>query len=641
MITSLLLSSAMLQSAAALPVADDTDQIEHIVVSATGAARSTLEAPASVSLISREQIENSTEPQFIDLLRQVPGVSLSGRGVGGRKVIQLRGMDSKHSLILVDGRRISATDDIVGHSDLQYDWIALDTIERIEVVRGPLSALYGSEAIGGVINIITRGYSENWRGTFQAAGAIPDSSRGGNQYRTSLSMSGPLTDTLGARFSLSQARQGDTAEKLDPQLSEQEGKKKLSLNTGLSWQFLPQHRLELAYLYADEDRWQDTVKSATNYQSRYDLKRKQFSVHWLPEWENWSGMAGYYRSTFDVINHADNNVTPYVPQFFTDDVFESRFHRDIGTDHRLTVGAEWRNEKLEHPEFINGEGSATHKSALLQDEWRLANQLTLTLGSRWDHHEYFGSEISPRAYLVWELSPGLALKGGYGHGFRAPTLKQISPDYRFDGPHSFIGNSEVKPESSDNWELGLRYEQLPQLTAGITLFHNKVTDLITTFCIDNCSSRLGKVFQYVNMSEASVKGVEAELDWHITTDWRLASSYTYTDSKDDSSGLHLPARPEHRATARLEYTLLSDVLYLSADIDYTGKQWLISSNSEVELPSYSVVNTNLRYRLNAQHQFTFGVSNLNNVDLLEKDSGFGYVETGRSYHLNWLYKFKE
>lgn len=94
-----------------------------------------------------------------NLLRNYAGVSLSGRGVGGRNVIQLRGMDSKH--LLINGRRISATGDVIGHSDLQYVWLP---VESIEVVRGPLSAMYGSEAIGGVINIITRGIGDNWRG---------------------------------------------------------------------------------------------------------------------------------------------------------------------------------------------------------------------------------------------------------------------------------------------------------------------------------------------------------------------------------------------------------------------------------------------------------------------------------------------
>ena len=117
-------------------------------------------APAALSVVTRQEIETRGADNLLDALRAEPGVSLQGRAIGGRKVLSLRGMDSKHTLFLVDGRRIGASDGVIGHSDFQYDWIAVEDIERVEVVRGPLSVLYGSEAMGGVVNVITRDPSD-------------------------------------------------------------------------------------------------------------------------------------------------------------------------------------------------------------------------------------------------------------------------------------------------------------------------------------------------------------------------------------------------------------------------------------------------------------------------------------------------
>lgn len=181
----------------------DEEAIERIVITASGFINSTLEAPASVTIISREQIALTAVPSLTNLLRTAAGVSLSGRGVGGRNVIQLRGMDSKHSLILINGRRISATDDVIGHSDLQYDWLPVDSIERIEVVRGPLSALYGSEAIGGVVNIITRGIGDSWRGALNTNLHLPEDGKGGEGWGAGINAAGVMS-TFSAKRRLNQ-----------------------------------------------------------------------------------------------------------------------------------------------------------------------------------------------------------------------------------------------------------------------------------------------------------------------------------------------------------------------------------------------------------------------------------------------------
>jgi len=130
-------------------------RLPAVTVTATGHEEDALTAPASVTVIDREHIQNRASDDLLDAVQDTPGLSLSPRQAGGRKTFSLRGMNDAHTLMLVDGRRISATDDVVGHSDYQYGWVPMSAVERVEVIRGPLSALYGSEALGGVVNVIT------------------------------------------------------------------------------------------------------------------------------------------------------------------------------------------------------------------------------------------------------------------------------------------------------------------------------------------------------------------------------------------------------------------------------------------------------------------------------------------------------
>ncbi|MCD8482052.1 MAG: TonB-dependent receptor plug domain-containing protein [Verrucomicrobia bacterium] len=164
--------------------ADSGDPVMHLpqfVVTATMSEQPMRLAPASVSMIGLQELQETTSASLLEVMRETTGLSLVGQGVGGRKVLLLRGMEARHSLILVDGRRISATDAIVGHSDFQYDWVPLSAIERIEVVRGPMSALYGSEAMGGVVNIITRPVPENWGGELSLSVGLREDGRGGRR----------------------------------------------------------------------------------------------------------------------------------------------------------------------------------------------------------------------------------------------------------------------------------------------------------------------------------------------------------------------------------------------------------------------------------------------------------------------------
>ena len=198
-------------------------RLPAVTVTATGHEEDAVTAPASVTVIDREHIQNRASDDLLDAVQDTPGLSLAPRQAGGRKTFSLRGMNDAHTLMLVDGRRISATDDVVGHSDYQYGWVPMSAVERVEVIRGPLSALYGSEALSGVVNVITRWPTDKWEGAITlSAQRASDHQRGGTGSKASIYAAGPLGENLALRLDGEKGHVGSIATP-DRTLSEIEG----------------------------------------------------------------------------------------------------------------------------------------------------------------------------------------------------------------------------------------------------------------------------------------------------------------------------------------------------------------------------------------------------------------------------------
>jgi outer membrane receptor for ferrienterochelin and colicins len=618
--------------------------LDRMVVTATRTEQPLRQAPGSVGLISREQMDLVGSADLLGVVRDLSGLTLQGQSVGGRKVALLRGMEARHTLILVDGRRVSATDAIVGHSDFQYDWVPTSAIERVEVVRGPMSALYGSEAMGGVINIITRPVTSDWTGELVAFGGLREDGRGGDEWSGQVNVAGPLGAGLGIRLSALHKQVAATPLAADERISELEGKELSGVNAQLTWALNDDHRFEFLASKVIEDRWMDTNSRGRPpyYRSGYDLDRQLLGARWLPQFGDWTGRVGLYEARTDVEGYRNDGGRPTTPQYMRDWVGEADISGKLGTRHHLTLGGEWRNEELIHRAFSAGKGDVAQWALYAQNQWQISGQLSFTGALRLDEHDTFGSETSPRAYMVWDSGTGWVVKGGYGAGFKAPTLKQSSPEYRFDGHHVFVGNADVGPETSDSWELSVLYERDHKLSASLTAFRNNVDDLIAIQLLEiEPGPRGRRVSTYVNVDRARIDGLEAEVVWRPLERLRLQLSYTWLDALDISNDRPLPDRPEHRLTASLQAEIVKDVLsgYLSAT--YTGQQLELTGTAgeAAALPSYTMANAHLRWQLTEAHTLTFGIFNIGDVDLIAKAPQYGYAEPGRSYSLRWMMTF--
>ncbi|MDP2007058.1 MAG: TonB-dependent receptor [Rubrivivax sp.] len=626
---------------ASTPAAGPAPVLQSVVVTATRHGMLETAAPAALSVLTRRQIEDRGADNLLDALRGETGISLQGRAIGGRKVLSLRGMDSKHTLFLVDGRRVGASDGVIGHSDFQYDWIAVEDIERIEVVRGPMSVLYGSEALGGVVNVITREPGDTWRGSASAEDSRAEGGRGGAGRRLALRVDGPLAPGSGLflRAGAAATRLDALASPADPLISELEGRDKDDAWLGLAWRGEGQ-RVDFEHRAGREQR--DAAARERSGRRRYHdtvnaLRRALTSLGWERTWTAagvlpaGSGQLRVYRSRIDVENQRSAGVAVNPPQQLADRVLEGQARLLLGA-HALTGGFEARDESLADPGLPGGRSVSRSRALFVQDELALTPRLGLTLGLRHDRYRLFGHEWSPRLYGVWQADAAWTVKGGYSHGFKAPNLKQTVPGGRAEGPNTFVGNPTLQPERSRGVELGVGHAA-GATQAQLMAFEQRVDDLIEVQLVAAGAVPGVGTYTYQNLARARLRGAEASLAQGLGSGFALQLSYVYLDART-AAGQRLDKRPRHSATLRL---------------DWQGGPWRagghVETSTDQQLPALSagappqavgavtLVGAQVLRQLPGGLELALGVQNLGQVQLAGISPLFTHVEPPRSWRL--------
>ncbi len=629
------LAAALLCGAA---FAQNTAPDQTIVITATRYALLSTDAPAALSVVTRRDIEARGADNVLEAIRGETGLSLQGRAVGGRKVIGIRGLDSRHALFLVDGKRIGASDGVVGASDFQYDWIAVDDIERIEVVRGPMSVLYGSEALGGVVNIITRQTGDAWHFGTMTEGSDADGGRGGGGWRMGARADGPLGAGFYLRAGVAASKAEAIASPVDPRLSELEARDKQDAWLGVAWRGAGDakgQRVEVEHRQGIEDREGNARERGgrRRYHVTFnDIERAMTSLNWEAEWTgSLETQLRAYRSTIDVENRRTEGVAVNVPQRVQEQVLEGQARRPFGA-HALAAGFEARNESLDDPGLPGGRAMLPHRSLFVQDEWRIAQPLTLTAGLRRDEHSQYGSEWSPRAYAVWRIAEAWTVKGGYSYGFKVPNLKQVVPGARPEGPNTFLGNPGLKPERSDAIELGIGYAAGP-MQAQLMAFDQRVDDLIEVRLVTPGPVPGIGTYTYENLAKATLRGIEASVLQPLGAGFTGALSYTYLDAKN-GNGVRLERRPRHSATVRLDWQ--HGPWRIGGHVEHAGDQLLPAGTPNTPaqpVPDLTMLGAHVSVGVAAGLDASLGVRNLTNVRLAEKSPLFTHVEAPRTWRL--------
>ncbi len=702
-----LASAVALSVTATAALAQESQQLDNIVVSASGFEQALVDAPASISVVSREELERKRITSVADALRDVEGVDVGGSvGKTGGSNISIRGMPSDYTLILIDGRRQNAAGSVTpnGFGETSTSFFPpVSSIERIEVIRGPMSTLYGSDAMGGVINIITRRVDREWVGSIGVENTFNEDRDFGDRREINLYTSGPLIqDTLGIQVR-GRLYERDASELTytdgngNPIDVSQRGPSPVegdtyNLGGKLTWTPNADHDLWVdgevnRQRYNNDECQLGTLDgrtrscapdpgAANGYADELRFERQQVAIGHTGRFASGTLESSLMRNTTETKGRTipgENGVAydgfPGIvggaPRELetTNTVLDSKYVMPLG-DHMTTVGLQWWDAKLDDG-LANETFEQTTWSLFAEDEWMLRDDLALTLGGRYDHHDAFGSQFSPRSYLVWNTTPNWTLKGGVSRGYKTPSLNDLHAGINGvtgQGTILTIGNPNLEPETSTSSEISAHYDSLAGFTASATLFYNEFEDKIASgndIVVENNPLVPDGVYsQDVNIDEAVTQGVELSTSYQFTPDWRLSANYTYTDSEQKSGnnrGEPLTDTPEHafNATLRWQATPQLDT-WLSAEYRserYRNRESVRGAPSFDDLgdfKAYSLFHLGGSYAFTEQFNVSATIYNLFDKDFVDyraygDGTSFGNVyansEEGRRLWLSARYEF--
>lgn len=668
-------SSAIAQTAA--PVAVDADagviSLDQIVVTASGFEQSVKDAPASISVIPREELEKGAFRDLTDALREVQGVAVTG--VANEKDIFIRGLPGSYTLILVDGKRQNTRDSRTnGNAGFEQSFIPpISAIDRIEVVRGPMSSLYGSDAMGGVINIITRKVSDTWTGTMTTEGTLQQHRQFGNSAQGSFYTSGPLIHRmLGLQLWGRGFGRGED-ELLSGITGAREG------NIGGRLTFTPDETqdimLESGYtrIRRDASKWgtleatdsdtynvNDRKYWSLSHEGRWGPTTSNFSI--LQEWaERRSYKENSATSAFD-----KNARSPEIRNTIVDGKFTTPV--EFFGSHTLVTGGQWFNAMLtdQNPgrrTNVEETFEINQWALFAEDEWRLSDAFSITNGLRMDHHEIYGAHYSPRSYAVWHATENLTVKGGVSTGFRAPEIRQIAPGYAYTtggagcsyGPNGtcgvIIANENLQAETSTSYEIGAVWDNLQGLTASATYFYTDFKDKISNAqVLDDAGNPVRwsedpnyRLWYNYNIDDAVIQGVELAATWQATETLKIRGSYTFTDSEQrtgDYTGFPLARTPRHMANARVDWVTPVAGLATWATVNYHGSEIvggarigtngtpvIINGMAGRKYDAYATMDVGLTYDLSEQLTLNAAVYNVFDKEIEPTD--YNTVAEGR------------
>lgn len=619
-----ILSSLMLLVLFPLPILAQEKEVtlEKVVVTATRVETPVEEIASSITVISSKDIERKEKSTVLEVLRAVPGLDVVQSGGPGHLTdIFIRGSKSEHTLVMIDG--VEVNDPISPGRSFDFAHLPVDNIERIEIIRGPQSTLYGSDAIGGVIHIITKKGEGKPKFFLSAEGGSFTTFRestgvsGGNKWvNYSLSLSRFDTDGISA------------ANKKDGNY-ERDGYYNTSLSARLG--FTPLENLDIDFIL----RYIDAKAEIDNFggvggddpnnvqESKQFLFKTQVRLSLFDQvWSQKLGLALNDHNR-DIKNKKDSqHPFDYEKGRYDGQLlkFDWQHHLQLHKTNALTFGLEYEREEGKSKyywESLWGPGqsifpkkTANIKGYYIQDQIKLWERFFGAIGIRLDDHSRFGTETTYRiapAYLIKETET--KIKGTFGTGFKAPSLFQL-----FDPVY---GNKDLKPEKSKGWDFGVEQDLLKKrATIGATYFRNDFKDLI-----DFEGGR------YINIAKAKAEGLELFTSVKPFDDLVLRFNYTYTDTEDKRTGEDLLRRPKNKLGLDLNYHFLKKgnanlgVIYVGKRDD---KEWDPSTWTarRVKLDQYTLLNLAASYDITKNFQIFGRVDNLFDKDY-EEVSGYG------------------
>lgn len=588
--------------------ARETDTSD-VAVSPTGVTSSVDQIASSVTVITSKEIEAKQYRTVPEVLKTVPGLNVvASGGPGGQTSIFMRGTNSNHTKVLIDGIEISDPSNSNRSADLAQ-LLATD-VDRIEVLRGPQSGLYGADAVGGVIAIYTKkGEGPAKVNTFVEGGSFGTFNQGAGARGS--------VGGFNYSFNIAHFRADDipvTPRDLVPPGAPRFGNDydNWTYSTKLGYQITPNFEVNAVARYTESTLFY-TGGAANLYQSRTDVE--QLFTRGEAVLTSFGGsLKSYFGVNYTNIKN-DYSVPPGIFDFegFNDGErvkFDWRSVWTISPRHTFIVGAEHLEDSADTDNNFGDPFSAEewNRAVFAELQSEVFRNFFLAANVRQDDNETFGS------HATWRIAPAYVIdatatkiKGSVGTAFKVPTLSQRFQDFPDPNPTwAFFGNPDLQPEESTGYDIGFEQALLDdKVRFGATYFYNDITGLIASGVIDGRSTN-------VNIGKATTEGVEAFASADLTDNLRLRADYTYTEARDDIADLWLLRRPRNKASLTVGWTPY-DPLLLTATVLYVGESADIireSFSTRTVLPSFTVVNVGADYKLNDNMSLYGRIDNL-------------------------------
>jgi len=573
-------------------------ELQPIVVSATRLPTPALQVASSVTVITAEDIAARQQRTLADVLKDVPGLNVvQTGGPGGVTSVFIRGTNSNHTKVLIDGIDVSDPSNPTGAFD--FGQLLTPDIERAEVLRGPQSGLYGSDAIGGVINIITRsgsgpmqftaGLEGGTFDTFNQAGSL-SGSQDGFHYAANVTHfhAGATPVTPLDLLQPGEARIDDYDDNL-------------TLSTKLGYDVTPDLDLGLVARYTDthlrttgEDYL--SVPPFTGYPAS-EQTTAATDQYFTRLTAHLSSLAGALEQTFGLgyAHLRTSTVQPETPAALnTGDRRQADWQGNlrVAPTETLVVGAQYERDGIVEP--IGAYQSIGSGYGELQSQ--IGAHWFSALNVRYDDNSRFGSKVTWRFAPAWVIQEtDTKLRASVGTGFKAPALSELFQNF----PPFFFANPHLRPESSTGWDAGLEQGLFDHVMRfGVTYFHNHIHDLITTDVTGTT---------YANVGRASTQGVESFIACQPVKALTLQLDYTYTEATDEVLHQPLPRRPKNKGTLVASWQM-THAWQLNLNVVSVGNWTDVSRDgltSGLTAPGYTTVNLATNYEVTA-HLAVFG-----------------------------------
>ena len=583
--------------------------VEDVVVTANRSAQPVERVGASVTILTHAAIENAQTPVVSELLVQTPGVSYNRNGgVGTSAGVSIRGAESHHTVVIIDGVKLNDPSSTQG--GFNFGNLLVGDTSRIEVLRGAQSTLWGSQAIGGVVNIVTAEPSSAFEGNASAEAG----SHGTTYFRGAV---GGANDRVSWRLAANRYdTDGYSAYALG---SEDDGYTNTSLSGRLNVKLADDVSLDLRSVWSDGqndfDGW--------GLDSREYSKTRELVAYAGLNFGLFEGRLqnriGYAQTTTDRDNYNPDNKL----QTLTFDAKgENRRWEYQGTfafsdNLNTTFGIESERSEMRtrspsdwsiNPAYVNG--NADLDSAYAQIQWTAIEGLTLTGGLRYDDHAQYGDNLLGQVAAAWTPNGGdTLLRASWGQGFRAPGLYELYSEY---------GNLTLAAEEFDAWELSVQQKLFDRASVTLTYFNREADNEIRyNGCSTGSTDPLCKVNgvdrwgYYANALKTEAKGVEFSTAIQLTDALSVTANYTWTDAQMASGanqGKHLSRRPEHMGNLMADYRWASG-FKTGLAVRYSGETFNNDANTVV-MDEYTLVDLRLAYPVSDQVELYGRVENL-------------------------------